>query len=120
LRKLVDYDHPKHSVSRKCELLGLPRSLLYYQSTPVRESTLQIMARIDALYLEDPCSGSRFMVEYPAREGMPISRNQVRNLMRRRSSRAICQKPRNTVLGKPSEQFPCLMGLRQATKADHA
>jgi putative transposase len=52
LRKLVDHDHPELSVSRQCVLLGLPRSTLYYRSVPVRESTLRIMARIDALYLE--------------------------------------------------------------------
>jgi putative transposase len=44
-------------------LLGLPRSTLYIRPTKVRESTLLIMARIDALYLEDPCSGSRRMVD---------------------------------------------------------
>ena len=33
------------------------------------------MSRIDALYLEDPCSGSRRMVEYLAREEIPISRS---------------------------------------------
>ncbi len=41
------------------------------------------MARIDSLYLEDPCSGSRRMVDYPAKDGIPISRDRVRNLMRR-------------------------------------
>jgi putative transposase len=41
------------------------------------------MARIDALYLEDPCSGSRWMVNYLAREGIPISRDRARNLMHR-------------------------------------
>ena len=49
----------------------------------MRESTLRIMASIDALYLDDPCSGSRRMVEYLAREGIPISRDRVRKLMRR-------------------------------------
>ena len=39
---------------------------------------LRIMARIDALYLEDPCSGSRRMVEYLDREGIPVSRDRVR------------------------------------------
>ena len=63
--------------------LGLPRSTHDYRPTPVRESTLRIMARIDALYLDDPCSGSRRMVEYLAREGIPISRDRVRKLMRR-------------------------------------
>jgi len=49
LRKLVDHDHPELSVSRQCALLGLPRSTLYCRPTPVRESTLRIMARIDSL-----------------------------------------------------------------------
>ena len=66
LRKLVDYDHPEPSVIWQCALLGLPRSTLYYRPTPVLESTLRIMARIDALYLEGPCSGCRRMVDYLA------------------------------------------------------
>jgi len=77
LRKLVDYDHPELSVSRQCVLLGLPRSTLYYRPIPVRGSTLRIMARVDALFLEDPCSGSRRMVDCLAREGIPISRDRV-------------------------------------------
>jgi putative transposase len=66
LRKLVDHDHPELSVSRQCALLGLPSSMLYYRPISVRKSTLRIMARIDALFLEDPWSGSRRMVEYLA------------------------------------------------------
>ncbi|WP_233132811.1 IS3 family transposase [Synechococcus sp. MW101C3] len=118
LRKLVDHDHPEFNIGRQCALLSLPRSTLYYQPTAVRESTLRIMARIDALYLEDPCSGSRRLVDYLAREGIPISRDRVRNLMRRTGLRAIYQKPRTTVPGKPSERFPCLVDLKQVTRVD--
>ncbi|WP_233129980.1 IS3 family transposase [Synechococcus sp. 1G10] len=118
LRNLVDHDHSELTVSRQCELLGLPPSTLYYRPTPVRESTLRIMARIDALYLEDPCSGSRRMVDYLAREGIPISRDRVRNLMRRMGLRAIYQKPRTTVPGEPAERFPCLVDLNQITSVD--
>ncbi len=78
------------------------------------------MARIDALYLEDPCSGSRRMVAYLAREGIPISRDRVRNLMRRMGLRAIYQKPRTTVPGDPSERFPCLVDLREISAVDQA
>jgi hypothetical protein len=35
------------------------------------------MARIDTLYLEDPCSGSRRMVGYLARDGTPNARDRV-------------------------------------------
>jgi len=41
----------------------MAKTTLYYRPISVRESTLQIMARINALYLEDPCSGSRQIVE---------------------------------------------------------
>ena len=76
------------------------------------------MARIDALYLEDPCSGSRRMVDYLAREGIPISRDRVRNLMRRMGLRAIYRKPRTTVPGDPAERFPCLVDLNTVTDVD--
>ena len=85
---------------------------------PARESTLRIMARIDALYLEDPCSGSRRMVDYLAREGIPISRDRVQNLMRRMGLRAIYQKPRTTGPGDPSERFPCLVDVITITAVD--
>jgi len=84
----------------------------------VRESTLRIMARIDALYLDDPCSGSRRMVEYLTREGIPISRDRVRKPMRRMGLRAIYQQPRTAVPGEPSERFPCLVDLKQVRAAD--
>jgi putative transposase len=76
------------------------------------------MARIDALYLEDPCSGSRRMVDYLAREGIPISRDRARNLMRRMGLRAIYRKPRTTIPGDPAERFPCLVDLDAVTAVD--
>jgi len=118
LRKLVDHAHPELSVSRQCALLGLPRSMLYYQPTPVRKSTLQIMARIDVHHLEDPCSGSLWMVGYLARDGISISRDRVRNLMRRVGFRAIYRKPRTTLPGDPSERFPCLVDVKGITAVD--
>jgi putative transposase len=118
LRKLVDHDHSELRVSRQCALLGLPRSTLYYRPMPVRESTLRIMARIDALYLEDPCRGSRRMVDYLAREGIQVSRDRARNLVRRMGLRAFLQKPRATVPGVPSERFPCLVDLRLVKAVD--
>ena len=118
LRKLVDPSHPELSISRQCALLGLPRSIHYYRPAPVLESMLRIMARIDALALEDPCSGSRRMVDYLDREGIPISRDRLRNLMRRMGLRAVYQKPLTTVSGDPSVRFLCLVDLNQVRAVD--
>jgi putative transposase len=58
------------------------------------------------------------MVDYLAREGIRISCDRVRNLMRRMGLRAIYQKPRTTVPGDPSERFSCLVDLRLVTAVD--
>ena len=76
------------------------------------------MARIDALYLEDLCSGSCRMVEYLAREGILISRDRVRNLLRRMGLRAIYQKPLTTIAGDPAKRFPCLVDLKLVMAVD--
>ena len=58
------------------------------------------------------------MVDDLARDGIPISRDRIRKLMPRMGLRAICQKPRTTVPGSPSERFPCLLDLKQITRVD--
>ncbi|MCX5937327.1 MAG: IS3 family transposase [Cyanobium sp. LacPavin_0920_WC12_MAG_62_9] len=117
-RKLVDPYHGQLTISRQCQLLGLARSTHYYKAVPVRYSTLAIMARIDALYLEDATSGNRRIVHSLARDGITISRDRVRNLMRRMGVRAIYQKPRTTVPGRPSERFPCLVDIDKVKAID--
>lgn len=66
------------------------------QTTPIFEATLRIMAGIDALYLEGRCSGSRKIVDYLAKNGTPINRDRVRNLMRHIDIRVIDQESRAT------------------------
>ena len=54
----------------------------------MNESTLQIMARINALQLEIPYSCRR-KVDNLVRKGVPIIRDRVRNLMRHMGLRTI-------------------------------
>ncbi|MBW4531525.1 MAG: DDE-type integrase/transposase/recombinase [Aphanothece saxicola GSE-SYN-MK-01-06B] len=58
------------------------------------------------------------MVQYLAREGIPIIRDSVQDLLQRRGLRAIYQNPRTTVPGSPSERFPCLVELQRLTAPD--
>ena len=76
------------------------------------------MARIDALYLEDPTSGSRRIVHSLARDGITISRDRVHNLMRSMGVRAIYQKPGTTVPGRPSKRFPSLVDIDKVKAID--
>jgi putative transposase len=58
------------------------------------------------------------MLDSLAREDIPISRDLVRNLMRHMGSRAIYQKPRTTIVGDPSERFPCLVEINKIHAVD--
>ena len=63
-------------------LLGVSRSTLYYRPLGESAATLELMRRIDELYLKYPFYGSRQMVRHLAREGVAVGRHRVRRLMR--------------------------------------
>ena len=46
---MIQADHEGMSVREQCELLGLHRSTLYYQRSPMAEESKQLMRRIDYL-----------------------------------------------------------------------
>ena len=70
-------------VARQCQLLKLARSTAYYQPTPVSETTLVLMRRIDELHLHYPFAGARMLRDLLRQEGRAIGRRQVATLMRR-------------------------------------
>ena len=55
---MIDRTHPL-PVRRQCQLLKLARSTAYYQPTPVSETALALMRRIDELHLQlSVCRGA--------------------------------------------------------------
>ena len=66
---MIEREHQSLSVSRQCRLLGVSRSTLYYRPLGESAATLELMRRIDELYLKYPFYGSRQMVRHLAREG---------------------------------------------------
>ena len=60
---MIERDHQSLSVSvsRQCRLLGVSRSTLYYRPLGESAATLELMRRIDELYLKYPFYGSRQM-----------------------------------------------------------
>ena len=51
--------HPHLTLARQCELLGLPRSTFYHQPPGESKENLDLMRRLDELYLQLPYFGSR-------------------------------------------------------------
>ena len=57
---MIDRTHPL-AVQRQCQLRKLARSTAYYHLTPVSETGLALMRRIDALHLQYPFAGARML-----------------------------------------------------------
>lgn len=95
------------SIRRQCELLGIPRSVVYYQLSGESPENLALMENIDKLHLEDPAAGSRRMFKYLRRlTGKQIGRRKVRRLMRVMGVEAIYPRKRTTIPGGPEGIFP--------------
>jgi len=89
---MIDRTHPL-PVVRQCQLLQLARSTAYYQLTPISETTLAVMRRIDELHLQYPFAGARMLRDLLRQEGRAIGRHQVATLMRRMGIEALYRKP---------------------------
>jgi putative transposase len=79
---MVEPRKQEPSISRQCQLLDLSRSSYYYTPVPVKAEDLKLMRKIDELYLQHPCWGSRSMVRQHGREGIVVNRKHVQRLMR--------------------------------------
>jgi putative transposase len=109
LRPLIEPDHPALSVRRQCELLGLPRSSLYYQPAPESPEDLRLMGLIDREYTAHPFYGSRRMTAWLAEQGEAVNRKRVQRLMRRMGLEAIYPKPKLSAAGRGHRIYPYLL-----------
>ncbi len=60
-REMADREHPTLSIVRRCSLLRVNRSSLYYRPKVASEENLLLMREMDRQYLETPLHGSRRM-----------------------------------------------------------
>ena len=58
-RAMIRRDHPEMSLSRQCRLLSLSRSSVYHRPKGESAQNLELMRRIDELFLKYPFYGSR-------------------------------------------------------------
>jgi putative transposase len=110
--------HPKISQRRQCVLLGVARSSLSYIPVPECELDRKIKRIMDELQLDLPCTGSRRMTLYLARDfGIHVNRKRVVRLRQEMGLEAIYCRP-NTSLAEPShKKFPYLL---RSLHIDHA
>ena len=101
------------SVRQQCELLKLCSSTLYYKKIAKSHKELDIMDRMDRIYLQHPYYGSRRMAKQLNLDGIQISRSKIRRLMKIMGIMAIYQRPRTSIPGIGHKIYPYLLkGMR--------
>ena len=106
---MIDKDNKKLSISRQCRLLAVHRSTYYYEPKPMNPEDLELMRRIDELYLNTPTAGSRTMRNYLRRQGYKINRKRVQRLMHLMGLEAIYPKPKTSRPHPAHKVYPYLL-----------
>ena len=97
------------SIRAQCDLLGLHRSVLYYQPAAETEENLRIMRLLDERYLKYPTEGVLQMQDYLRSQGHIVNHKRVRRLLRKMGLMAIFPKPNLSKLGKAEYIYPYLL-----------
>ena len=108
---MIDPDNKRLSLSRQCQLIGLPRSSYYRQSILIGETeeNLELMNLIDEEFMRHPFLGTRQMRNYLNRQGYRVNRKRVRRLMRKMGLASLAPKPNTSLGNKAHKVYPYLL-----------
>ena len=106
------------SVRKQCSLLGLNRSVVYYETSDESALNLTVMRKIDELYTQYPFYGSRKICACLRREGYDVNRKRIQRLMREMGIEAIYAKPKTSVPNEMHEKYPYLLRGLVIDRAD--
>jgi putative transposase len=109
-RLLIDFGHEQIPVCRQCELLGLPRSSLYYHHDGSKaEHDRHLMRLIDEQYTRTPFYGIRRMTVWLRGQGHCVNHKRVSRLMRLMGIEAIYPKKRLSLSDSGHKKYPYLL-----------
>ena len=117
---MVEKNHPKLSVRKQCELLGVARSTVGYERVPEDPEDIRIKRLLDEIYLVDPCLGSRRLVTVLKRDhGVTMNRKRLQRLRREIGQEAIWCKPRTSIPDHGHRKYPYLLRNLAIARPDH-
>jgi putative transposase len=109
-RRCIEPGHPRLSIARQCELIGLARASYYREVRPTEsEENLELMRLIDEEYMRHPFYGTRKMRDYLRRLGHKVNRKRVRRLMRKMGLASIAPKPNTSRAAPQHKVYPYLL-----------
>jgi putative transposase len=93
-RGLIAPAHPRISIARPCELVGLSRSSFYDAAQGESAENLKLMHLLDEQYTRTPFDGIRRMTVWLQQQGYAVNPKRVARLLRTMGLETIYPKPR--------------------------
>jgi len=115
---MINPNNANISVKRQCDLLEIPRSTFYYESSRDDSYDHLLMSEIDREYMHRPFYGVRRLKLHLQKLGHDIGHRRVRRLMRQMDLSAIYPKPRRSQSHKEHRIYPYLLRDLQIDHAD--
>jgi putative transposase len=97
------------SVRRRCELLRVGRSGLYYEPIADDPEDLTLMRCMDELHLKWPFYGSRKLALELRKQGHDVNRKRVQRLMRVMGIESVAPKPNTSKPSREHVHYPYLL-----------
>lgn len=118
-RGWIEWQQPALSITRQCELVGVPRSTVYYEPVAVSAAELELMRRLDAQYTQTPFYGSRRMTAWLHTQGYVVNRKRVTRLLALLGLEAIVARRRLSPPASGHRIYPYLLRGVPIERVDH-
>jgi putative transposase len=106
---LIEPDHPRISIARQCDLVGLPRSSSYYRSEGETAENLHFMRLLDEQYTRTPFYGVRRMTVWLRQQGYTVNPKRVARLLHTMGLETLYPKPRLSQPHPEHRVYPYLL-----------
>jgi putative transposase len=119
-RTWIAAEHPDLSITQQCALAGLARSSFYHIPTGgERPENLELMRKIDELYLRRPFYGSPRITDWLRELGWVVNEKRVARLMRVMGLQAILPGPHTSRPHPAHRVYPYLLRGLEILRANH-
>ena len=106
---MIEHGSNKVNVKRKCELLGVARSSMYYQSKATENNDVAILNEIQDIYQECPFYGYRRIHIELRKKGFEVNHKRVQRLLNDANITAIYPSKRTTIRNEQHKTYPYLL-----------
>ena len=106
---MVQKNNSPLTVSKKCELLELPRSSYYYMGRGETDKNIKLMKLIDEIHTDHITWGSRKIRDFLRNEGHKVNRKRIQRLMNKMQIQVLYPKRNLSRANQNHKVYPYLL-----------